>query len=271
MKKFFNEAKSKYENIVASDKLKMEVSSAFEKKNMHYGKAIASVASIAALTFIVGVNTNPVFAKNMSDIPVVGKIVNVLTGYKYEFKEENYSANIEVPKIEGIINKELQEKINAEIENNANNIICQFESDMKKMSDSGMDGHLGVDSGYIIKADTDDVLSFDMYVVNIVGSSSTVHKFYNIDKKKGELITLDSLFKDNENYIEIINEYIRNEINRRNGDEEVFWIDEFKGISSEQNFYIDASENVVIVFDKYEIAPGYMGTPEFKLPKDLVK
>ena len=41
MKKFFNEAKSKYENIVASDKLKMEVSSAFEKKNSAFlGKGV---------------------------------------------------------------------------------------------------------------------------------------------------------------------------------------------------------------------------------------
>ena len=35
------------------------------------------------------------------------------------------------------------------------------------------------------------------------------------------------------------------------------------------NFYFDADGNLVLVFEKYEVAPGYMGTPEFTIPKEI--
>ena len=35
--------------------------------------------------------------------------------------------------------------------------------------------------------------------------------------------------------------------------------------------YINEAGNPVIVFDKYEIAPGCMGSPEFKLPNAIAE
>ncbi|MFQ7057552.1 MAG: RsiV family protein [Turicibacter sanguinis] len=40
---------------------------------------------------------------------------------------------------------------------------------------------------------------------------------------------------------------------------------EFKSIADNQTFYINSSGDVVVVFDKYSIAPGYMGFPEFTI------
>lgn len=37
----------------------------------------------------------------------------------------------------------------------------------------------------------------------------------------------------------------------------------FKGISENQNFYINDANQIVVVFDKYKIAPGSSGEPEF--------
>ena len=41
----------------------------------------------------------------------------------------------------------------------------------------------------------------------------------------------------------------------------------FHGISENQSFYINKDGNPVIIFDKYSIAAGYMGTPEFEILK----
>lgn len=269
MKEYFKEAKDKYESRVASDKLKMEVENMFKNENKIWGKVIGGSLAAVAATFVFGINVSPVLAKNISEVPGFKGIVNVLTGFRYEFNEENYNANIEVPELGGILDEELEKKINLELENNAKDLIAQFEKDVKEMKESGVDGHLGVDSGYRIMADNDKILSFDIYVVNTVASSSTTHKFYNIDKKEGKLITLESLFEGSENYIEDINKFVKSEMERRNGEEEIFWIDEFKGIKEDQGFYINNDGKVVIVFDKYEIAPGYMGSPEFVLPDEL--
>lgn len=40
-------------------------------------------------------------------------------------------------------------------------------------------------------------------------------------------------------------------------------------IDPDQNFYFDAQGNLVLVFGKYDVAPGYMGTPEFTIPRDM--
>ena len=40
----------------------------------------------------------------------------------------------------------------------------------------------------------------------------------------------------------------------------------FSGVSEDQRFYINEDGNAVIVFEKYEIAPGASGTLEFEIP-----
>ena len=39
----------------------------------------------------------------------------------------------------------------------------------------------------------------------------------------------------------------------------------FRSIQEDQGFYVNERGNVVVVFLKYEIAPGYMGTQEFEI------
>jgi hypothetical protein len=40
----------------------------------------------------------------------------------------------------------------------------------------------------------------------------------------------------------------------------------FRGVDADTNFYVDKDGKVTIIFDKYEIASGSAGTPEFKIP-----
>ena len=41
-------------------------------------------------------------------------------------------------------------------------------------------------------------------------------------------------------------------------------------INEDQMFYINENKQLVVVFGKYEIAPGYMGLPEFVIA-DAIK
>jgi len=155
-------------------------------------------------------------------------------------------------------------------------------TDIEEMRQSGTEGHMGVDSGYIIKTDTDQILSIGRYVLNIVGSSSTVFKFDTIDKKNEILLTLPSLFKDN-SYVEAISANIKEQmLKQHEEDEAIYWlegavnedgaefVDMFENISEEQSFYITSDNKLVIAFDKYEVAPGYMGNPEFVIPTEII-
>ena len=44
----------------------------------------------------------------------------------------------------------------------------------------------------------------------------------------------------------------------------------FKEIKADQNFYFNSSNDLVIVFDEYEVAPGSMGNPEFVIPNSVI-
>lgn len=242
------------------------------------GVVAASITIFAGL-LTVGINSSPAFAATLTKVPIVGGIVKVLNFREYIVNEETFNADIKVPAIEGLENKELENSLNEKYLAENKKLYEEFMDEMEMMKEDG-GGHLGVDSGYIVKTDTDRILSIGRYVVNIVGSSSTIFKYDTIDKKDGILITLPSLFKD-ASYVEIISQNIKEQmIEQMKADENIiYWvgvdgeeatIESFDKIASNQNFYISEEGKLVIVFDKYEVAPGYMGVQEFIIPTEVI-
>jgi len=250
------------------------------KRKNNIRKTAVSAASIAVLVLGItaGVNTNPVFAENLSKVPVVGEIVKVLKFKEFNVDEDGYHAEIEIPKIDGLENIELENSLNEKYLKENNELYNQFMNEIEELEKMG-GGHLGVDSGYVIKTDNDEILSIGRYVVNTVGSSSTIFKYDTIDKKNEILITLPSLFRDN-SYVEIISENIKQQMieNNKLDENKTYWVEGIEGadfglfeaISETQNFYINEDARLVISFDKYEVAPGYMGVLEFVIPTEIL-
>src|SRR5690554_5642415 len=83
-----------------------------KKNNMK--KIVATAASIAVLTVgaTIGINTNPALAESLSKVPVVGSIVKVLSFEEFKVEEDTYHADIKVPQIDGLENKELESSLN---------------------------------------------------------------------------------------------------------------------------------------------------------------
>ena len=48
-------------------------------------------------------------------------------------------------------------------------------------------------------------------------------------------------------------------------------MDNFKKIKKDQGFYINDKGELVICFDKYEVAPGSSGLVEFVIPNNVTK
>lgn len=46
-----------------------------------------------------------------------------------------------------------------------------------------------------------------------------------------------------------------------------FWKEEWKGIEEDTKFYVNHAGNPVIVFERYEIAPGAAGQQEFEIAR----
>lgn len=279
MDKKLSKLKKEYENVAIPEELDEVVEQALKRNPKKRFKArwLGVTAAAAVMAFTITVNTNMTLAKNISQIPILGSIVEVLTISKIEDHQGNHQATIEIPKISG--ESEEIAALNAQYAEEGRELYEQYLQFSAEMDE---EGHYGVDSGYVVLTDNEQLLSFGRYVVEIVGSSSTVMKYTTIDKNEQIAITLPSLFKD-DRYIETLSTYIADEMRREmaesNGDKS-YWVktetsedifDNFETIKADQNFYITDEGKLVIAFDKYEVAPGYMGLVEFEIPTELIE
>lgn len=281
-----NELKSQYMEIPIPDELEFTVRKALkegEKKKMKsFGwKKWAGVAAATVLIFTATLNMSPTAAKALSDVPIIKNIVSVLTFREYSMNEDTYNANLKVPAVKGMKNQALENSLNEKYLEENKKLYQEFTKDMEELKANG-GGHMGVDSGYEVKTDNDQILSIGRWVVNTVGSSSTTMKYDTIDKQKEILITLPSLFKD-DSYIDVISANIQQQMRAQMKADEnkVYWVkvpgedktsgfDEFEKIAPDQNFYINNQGKLVISFDKYAVAPGYMGVTEFEIPTKVI-
>lgn len=243
---------------------------------------LVAAASLAAafVLFVAGINLSPTFAEKAGRLPMVGQLVKVFLLREYNYQDDSNDLSLQVPAIEGLENQALEDLLNAKYLSENKALYEIFMEDMTALKEAG-GGHLGVDSGYLVMTDTSEILSIGRYVVNTVGSSSTVFRYDTIDKVNEILITLPSLFKDDQ-YIDLISEEIKRQMvaQHQADPNRFFWVEGveqsvdmplFERIAGDQSFYISAEGELVISFDKYEVAPGYMGVLTFTIPTEILE
>lgn len=239
----------------------------------------AATAAAVIVGFVGAANLSPTFAKSLSDIPVLNTLAKVVSFRQFDYHEDTYEATIDTPVLEGLVDKNLEATLNEKYLEENKKLFEQFEKEVADMKSFEQGGHLGVDSGFEVKTNNDQILSIARYVVNTVGSSSTTMTYDTIDKQNEMLITLPSLFKD-DSYIEVISENIKDQMRtKREIDSNlVYWIagepdaiDGFDRILADQPFYITDQGKLVISFDKYMVGPGSMGIQEFEIPTDVIQ
>lgn len=279
MDKRLEKLKAQYKDVPIPQELDQIVENGLKRTKKRLKPSwVMGIVAAAMLLFTASINASPTFANNLAQIPGLSAVVKVLSFTTIDVKDGNYEAKIEVPKITG--DSEEIQALNAQYEAEGMALYEQYLEFTSEMDG----GHYAVNSGYEVKTENEQILSFGRYVLEIVGSSSTVMQYTTIDKEKQIVITLPSLFKD-ESYIETISTYIaqtmREEMNATN-QEKMYWVsgvegvdesytDVFESIAADQSFYITENGKLVIAFDKYEVAPGYMGLVEFEIPTELIE
>jgi len=279
MKKI-NKLKKDYDETVIPSELEDVVKASIRQakasqKKRPFIKQWTIGAAAAAALFIGSVNVSPSFAMAMANVPILGAIVDVFTAQQLTVDEKTYQANVATPEIDGLTDEGLQASLNEKYLEENKMLFEQFQQDAAELEKAG-GGHLGIDTGYEVITDTDQLLSIARYEVNTVGSSSTTMKYDTIDKQNSILITLPSLFKDDK-YVDAISSYVVGEMEQQmDADEGVSYFlnseffEDFETIRADQSFYITDDNKLVISFDKYEVAPGYMGVVTFEIPTDLL-
>ncbi|MCI9599215.1 MAG: DUF3298 domain-containing protein [Lachnospiraceae bacterium] len=276
--------KREYDRIVVPEKGKEKMEEAVmrakeKKERIRRKRRIRSVGSAAAVFAILLIlpNTSRTAAAAMQQIPVLGNFFRVVTIREYQVDEERYQADVKVPEVvpehmDGISEetaqqtKETTDAINFDIRQATEELIEEFKSTMEEFEDGY--GDIIVDSEVL--TDDEKWFSLDLVLYQGAGSGYERHRHYTIDKTTGRRAELSDFF--GEDYVETISEEVRAQMRKRMAEDEnvTYWIDyedvpewNFESIAEDQDFYVNKDGKVVICFNEYEVAPGYMGCVEF--------
>lgn len=271
--------KEEYNNVRIPDELGNRVQDAIKlgvrKRRRYPMKWVQAVASAAAAVVLV-VNISPTFADTLIEVPVLGDFVKVICFREYRVEGERQQANIKVPQVAGLGSEELENQINGELQAEADKVYKEFLEMAKEWEEVDSAAHYSVDMNYQVLTDTEDIFALRVNKVETIASANQQVAFYVIDKQNETALTLPTLFKD-DSYVSVISEYVVGQMKEamKKDENKIYWVNEddfakFESIEANQKFYINKEGQLVIYFDKYEVAPGAMGESEFIIPTELI-
>lgn len=288
--------KEKYDQVEMNteqmDRMKSRMEEAKQDKREKKKKRMlrrGSAAAAAVAAFILLPNLSGDVAYAMGRIPVLGKLVEVVTFRNYQYESERHNADIQVPELvaddalssdknntgdaqvqENI--KKTTEEINAEIQKITDQIVAEFEENKKDE-----EGYQDVMIKHEVINTTEDYFTLKLICFQASGSGAEWDYFYTIDLNTGERLELKDLFQDGADYLTPISENIKEQMRQQMKEDDMmyYWVDEdieemnFDSITDDTSFYINGQNQIVIAFDEYEVAPGYMGCVEFVIPDEV--
>lgn len=97
-----------------------------------------------------------------------------------------------------------------------------------------------------------------------------IKEYYFIDITTGEFYDFKDLFIKGSNYADIINNIIRTKMTETDAEQNMYFPENFTGITDAQHFYL-SDNGIVIYFYPYDIAAYAAGFPEFLISFDDLK
>ena len=237
-------------------------------------RRIAAVAASLVFVFLFLLpNVSVTYAETLEQVPLLGELVRVVTIRNYVYSDDYHDMSIDVPNIEDATMGSAAEEVNKDVDALTQQLMDQFYADAESI---GEDGHTAVYADYEIVTNTDQWFTLKLSVHLASGSGTNYYVFYNVDRSSDQIVTLGQLFTD-DSYAEVLRQDILAQMKQRMEEDPslVYWTEDsnmgqdFIDLQPEHNYYFDDAGNLVIPFDEYEVAPGYMGCPEFTIQRSV--
>lgn len=142
------------------------------------------------------------------------------------------------------------------------------------------EGYVGADTNYKILRNDKDIFMIRFDSTINVGGSVNYSRCFVLDKRVNAILKIGDLFVLGSDYIGVISKEVLRQMKERvEQGMRYYYIegsiysesDWFRRIAADQNFYINEKNEIVIVFNEYEVASGQAGMPEFVIPKKVVE
>ena len=213
---------------------------------------------------------DPVISNAMGRLPIIGAISRVVTFRTFENSSGDFEAKVEVPKIQGETGEDIS--ANQEIEAYAEGLIRQYEEDLAAASG---EGNYSMNSSYDVVYDGERYLCIRLRTTLVMAGATENVKVFTVDKESGRTVGLGELC--DEALLQKISQNIKEQMEAQMAaDDKVSYflhsdVEEwnFKELTGDESFYFAQDGSLVICFDEYEVAPGYMGAVEFTIPREI--
>lgn len=245
---------------------------------------------VLGCAMLVGVSgavltSGAVSAETVTAVPISAKVTPVaIQSAAVQIKEvvltsktENLKSNVKVPQLAGMLDAKYQEQLNDILLSHANEDLANWEKEADEAAaDAKTNGFTyrpyELTIVYTLKSDGTNfpagLVSLQITTYGATGGTGMprVDTYNVLNREEAQRVTLQDVLGDT--YKEMVDAGVRAAMEEH---PENYFKDEFKGIRESQGFYVEKGE-AVVVFPKYAIAPGVMGSPEFRFPlaEDLI-
>lgn len=240
-----------------------------EEKTVHTNQHILRrwmIGVAAALAIFVAVpNLSAPAAQAMEKIPVLGAVVKVITFRHYTFEGKNTHADVAVPEVQG--SGSAAASVNKDAKEYTDRLVKQFKKDVAAGGE-----HESLDISYKILTNSKNWFTLRIDGLEIQASGYEFSKIYNIDKNTDKTVVLGDLFKSGSDWKQALNAELVRQMKEQMADTssgKTYFLEDFKSVKADQNYYFDKDGNLIIAFDEYDIAPGSMGPVEFTVAKTV--
>ena len=291
------DAKNIYDHIVVPEELDARLRATLENIPEQKKKATivplvrwtATAAAALFLCFTVGLNTSESFAMEAAELPIIGQIAKVLTIRSYETKEDTTTTTVEIPEVQVATADETLSNaiidVNAKIQSLVEEFTAQKKAEIEDAKKTFFEAggtkeewdarSIDVNVNYEVKHQSETILSLLVDGWISWFNFEEERYFYNIDLVTGKELTLIDFF--GEDAYAYATECVLEQMNKRIAEDSenvTYWgvndddseESEFIGVSEDTLFYVNENRDVVISYDKYDVAPGAMGIQEFVIP-----
>jgi hypothetical protein len=213
--------------------------------------------------------------------------LKVVDAEKYEITIGNYDAKILVPEIKGLADTKQQDQLNGSFSDHAGELVQNFISEAKSIRQQfPEDGpHFELQYQYEVLYDNEDNMVFRVFEFTAAGSSNYMAQYFTVDKRAHKLLSLSDITGGKADAMEKIRAYIEESMREYNKNNDMkYWVDDgpeggdykesldkvFASIEEKRQYYLNEERQLVITFNKYDVAPGAMGSPEFIIPNEIL-
>lgn len=279
MEEWKKNLQKQYEDIPVPEEAKERIKEGIrmakmEKKHgngIWWLKRAGGTAVAAAAAFTILVNVSPTVAQAMEKVPVIGTIAQVVTFRTYEDHRDKMEAEIQIPSIGG---EGQSAEANQDIEQYANSLIQMYEEEVREHNGQG---NYSLTSTYEVVFENQQYVSIRINTTLIMASGTEYVKVFNVDKNTGKVVGLKEVLGNDQALLDRISEEIKTQMRAQMAEDsnKIYFLDsdmpdtDFKGLTGEESYYFNKDGQLVIVFDEYTVAPGYMGSVEFTIPEEI--